>query len=121
VKRALATVFGLLAASIVPAAYLSTAFPLSGERDVESILKSFFVFYFFSATATAILGIPTLLVLSKLKLVTWWSAVCTGACVGMIALGALVSSVDVSTLFGFAMLGGAAGFIFWIFWRVGRT
>jgi hypothetical protein len=73
-KQTTATLLGFLAASVLPATYLSVVFPLSGERDVQSVLLSAFVFYFFAAVATAIFGLPTYLVLKRFNLVTWWSA-----------------------------------------------
>lgn len=122
-KQTLATALGFFAASILPAAYLATAFPLSGDRDLQSVLGSFFVIYFFAATATVILGVPIFLILNRLKLVTLWSAVGSGALVGAIALMAVTfaAGIDLATLLRFAMIGGAAGFMFWIFWRAGRV
>lgn len=121
--RVYANVFGFLAASILPAAYMAVVYPLSGERDLHSVAGSLFVFYYFAAFITAILGIPAFLLLNKLRLVTWWSAIGSGALIGGIGLVGLTSvgSMDYAGLLRFAMLGGASGLIFWIIWRTGRT
>lgn len=121
VKQTFATGLGFLAASVLPAAYLAIVFPLSGDRDLQSIVGTFLVAYFFAASATVILGLPMLLVLNKLNLVRWWSATSSGALVGIIAIFIVRFSVniDLVTVLRFAMLGGAAGFLFWIFWRTG--
>ena len=121
-KPKLAVVLGFLAASILPAAYLATAFPLSGERDAQSVLGSFFVIYFFAVAATVILGIPVFLVLNKIRLVRWWSALGAGALIGIIAVIAVTftGSVSLPTVVRYAVLGGAAGLTFWMFWRAGQ-
>lgn len=114
---------GFLVASLLPAAYLAVAFPISGQRDLQSLLGSFVVFYFFVAAATAILGIPAFLVLNKLKLVTWWSTIGCGAFLAPLALFVVTfpGFPGVGILSTYAMLGGAAGCMFWIFWQAGRT
>ncbi|WP_124457841.1 hypothetical protein [Variovorax sp. KBW07] len=116
-----ATSLGLLAASVLPTAYLAIVFPLSGDRDLGSIAGTFLVAYFFAAAATAVLGIPMFFVLNKLKLVRWWSATVSGILVGAITLLAVRvgGSIDFSTLLRFALLGGGAGLLFWIVWRMG--
>jgi hypothetical protein len=118
-----ATVLGFLAASILPAAYLAVVHPLSGERDLQSVAGSLLVFYYFAAAITAILGIPTFLLLNKLRLVTWWSAIGGGALIGGIGAVILTSvgSMDSASLLRLSMLGGASGFLFWIIWRTGHT
>ncbi|RQO62756.1 hypothetical protein DBV14_03610 [Variovorax sp. KBW07] len=60
-------------------------------------------------------------VLNKLKLVRWWSATVSGILVGAITLLAVRvgGSIDFSTLLRFALLGGGAGLLFWIVWRMG--
>jgi len=123
VKQKPAIALGLLAASVLPAAYFAIVFPLSGDRDFQSIVGTFLVAYFFAAAATVILGAPMFLLLNKLKLVSWWSAASSGALVGVIALFTITSSVEIELVpaLRFATLGGVAGFVFWLFWRVGRT
>lgn len=123
VKRSHATGLGLVLAAVLPAAYLAIAFPLSGDRDLPSMVGSFLVAYFFAGAATALLGFPLFLVLDKLKLVKWWSSTGAGVVVAMIALLAVRfgGDIDQATLLRFSVLGGCAGFLFWIIWRTGRA
>ena len=114
---------GFVMASIFPAAYIAIAAPLSGVRDLYSIIGSFIVFYFFSAVATLILGLPGYLILQKLQMITWWSTVCYGMLVGSIIHIIVTYSVgiDLTLLFKYAAIGGFSGFIFWIFWNAAST
>ena len=118
-----ATVLGFLAASIVPAAYPAIAFPLSGLQNFSSILGSFFIFYFFSCMAIGLLGVPMFFILNRYQLVKWWSATGIGLVAGALALIGITSigSSNLEELLEFSVLGGIAGFAFWIFWRLGRT
>jgi hypothetical protein len=69
-----------------------------------------------------IAGIPIFVVLNKRKLVRWWSAIGSGALVGIIALTTVRFSIYIEPelVLRYAMLGGAAGFVFWMFWRTGN-
>ena len=118
-----ATIFGFLAASIVPAAYLAVAAPLGGQRNLPSIFGTFFVLYYFSFLAAGVLGVPAFLALNKYKLVAWWSAIGTGLLVGPLApvVATSLGSSNPENLLRFSAIGGVAGFAFWIFWRLGRT
>jgi len=122
-KQTPATTLGFLAASVFPAAYFAIMFPLSGDRDFLSIAGTFFVSYFFAACATVILGAPMFLLMNKLRLVSWWSAASSGALAGVIVLLAIRfgGAMDWVTVLRFALLGGAAGFVFWMVWRIGRN
>jgi hypothetical protein len=121
-KQAHATVLGMFAASVLPAAYLAILFPLSGARDPVSVISTFLVVYSFVASAAVILGVPIFLVLNKRNLVRWWSATGSGAFVSTVALVTVRTSVhiELEILLLYAMLGGVAGFVFWIFWRSGK-
>jgi hypothetical protein len=121
-KQIKATVLGFIAATIVPAAYIAVSFPLSAERNLQAILLSFIVFYFFTVSAAIILGIPGFLVLKKFKLIRWWSAFAYGALVGASSLAALISNVSANSeaISRNAVLGGIAGLVFWFFWRIGQ-
>jgi hypothetical protein len=123
VKQEYATGLGLALAATLPAACLAIAFPLSGDRDLPSIVGSFLVAYFFAGAAATLLGLPLFLVLNKLKLVEWWSATGAGVLVAIIALLAVRfgGDIDQATLLRFATLGGCGGFLFWIIWRTGHA
>jgi hypothetical protein len=120
-KSDLRTVLGFLAASVVPAAYLAIAFPLSGSRDPASVFGSFVVAYYFSALATGFLGLPSFLLLSKFDLVTWWSSVACGAAAGVVALAVVAGGLENAVALMYAAIGAGAGLVFWIVWRQGRT
>lgn len=120
-KQIHATVIGFLAASFLPAAFPAVASPLSGYRDLVSIVGSFVIIYCFTAASTAYLGIPAFLLLAKLSLITWWSAVGSGALIGCISLVAVTSgNTDAAALIKFSLLGGASGLVFWLVWRAGK-
>ncbi len=120
-KQTHSTFLAFLGASLVPATYIAFAYPLSSERDLQSVLGSFFVAYFFSVTATAFVGLPAYLALSKFHLVTWWSALSGGALAGIFAKVTLTTNhlSDIQSLLRFAMLGAVAGLVFWLVWRKG--
>lgn len=122
-KQTTAIVLGFLAASMFPGVYLATVYPLGGNNDLLSVLGSFIVFYYFVAMATVVFGVPIFLVAYKLKLVTWWSAIACGALAGIAGLVAVFGRVGINleVSLTYATLGGSAGFIFWMFWRTGRT
>lgn len=114
---------GFVMASIFPAAYIAVVAPLSGERDFLSIIGSFIVFYFFSAVVTLIFGLPGFLILQKMQIITWWSAVCYGMLVGSIVhiIVTYAVGIDLTLLVKYAAIGGFSGFIFWIFWNAAST
>lgn len=120
-KQPRATLLGMLAACVLPAAYLAIMFPLSGERDPLSVVGTFLVVFGFVVMALVILGVPMFIVLRKRDLVRWWTATSSGALVAVIALVAVRTSVhiEIEIAFRYAMLGGAAGLVFWLFWRKG--
>lgn len=120
-KSELRTVLGFVAASVVPAAYLAIAFPLSDSRDPASVFSSFVVAYYFSALATGLLGLPLFLLLSKFDLVTWWSSVACGAAAGVVVLAVVAGRLEDAVALMYAALGAGAGLVFWLVWRQGRT
>ena len=118
-KQEYKTALAFLTASIVPALYLAVVYPLSGVHDWWSVLGTFFVFYYFAAAATVLLGLPAFLVLRKFNLVTWWSSLGGGALVGVLAQIAVTSGRldEPESLVRFATLGAIAGLAFWLVWR----
>ena len=120
-KAELRTMLGFLAASVVPAAYLAIAFPLSGERDPASVLGTFVVAYYFSALATGLVGLPAFLLLSRFRLVTWWSSIACGAMAGAISLFAVAGSVEKTSVLRYVAIGSVAGLAFWLVWNSGRA
>lgn len=119
--RTQAMITGLITAAILPAAYLAIAFPLAPD-SWSAVIGSFFVFLFFSTAATLVLALPLLLMLRKLGLVRWWSALIAGGLVGAVALFCVTSfqSANVQTTMQYVVLGAISGLSFWVFWRLGR-
>jgi hypothetical protein len=122
VKKPNTIVRGLLAAPVLPAAYMAVLKPLGGHRDFISIVVTFIVVYMFAATGGACVGTPIFLLLNKYKLVSWWLATCSGALVSAIVLFTLTSASNMNfeTLSSLAIPGAVGGFVFWIFWRIGK-
>jgi hypothetical protein len=120
-KSTTTLVMGLIAASILPAAYLAIFHPLSDSRDIASIAGTFMVAYFFSAVATVALGVPALFALKKLNLIFWWSAAGSGALVGVISLAVIRfgGTLDSTTTWRFAILGACSGLLLWVIYRIG--
>jgi len=121
VKPAASTVFAFLAASAFPAVYQAVVYPLSGVRDLQSVLGTFFVAYYFAAGSAVVLGVPAYLLLERFKLVRWWSAMGCGILAGALVIVVITSNAEPAILFRFASLGGATGVLFWIVRRAGRT
>lgn len=117
-----ATAAGFIAASVLPAVLLSVVDPISGQRDAQSVIGSFLVTYFFTASATLALGLPCFMMLRRVGAAGLWSAVFAGALVAVVALALVRFSISLEaiTVLKFASLGAAAGFVFWLFWRSGQ-
>lgn len=122
-KKTLAILLGFLASPLVPAGYFAIVYPISGYRDPISIVGTFVVTYIFAITGVAVLGAPIFLLLNKLKLIRWWSAASSGALLGIVLRLAITSgnNVDSDSMWLFVVLGGIAGFVFWMFWRIGEA
>lgn len=120
-NKAVSVLLGFLAAPLIPAAYYGVLFPLSGNRDVVSVVGTFVVAYLLSVTGGLFLGGPIFLLLNKLSLVRWWSAVCSGALLGML-LRIVVTprNLDFPSSLLFIVFGGIGGLVFWTFWRIGN-
>ena len=115
-----ATLLGFLVASLLPAAFLAFAFPLSGERDVSSVSATFVVTFWFSVLFVGGLGVPMFLAIRRLGLVSWWSAAIGGAIGGvMVPLILTSNSQPTEVLIRFTSLGAISGLLFWACWRIG--
>jgi hypothetical protein len=121
-KPEYSTALAFIAASAIPAAYLGAAFPLSGERDLGSVVGTFVVVYWFSFIATAVIGVPAFLLLGKFNLVAWWSAIACGAFAGFAAYAAVVSgNSEPQSAFRYLGLGACSGLAFWLVLRSGQA
>jgi hypothetical protein len=80
------------------------------------------VFYYFSAMAAGLLGLPIFLVLFHFKLIRWWSAVGAGLAIGAL-MGVIVESphpIQIPEILFMASTGAASTLGFWLIWRQGR-
>ena len=119
-KKARVTFLAFAAATLLPAAFQAVVFPLSGNRDLQSVLGTFFVASYIAAASMILLGVPAYIVLKRFGLVTWWSAVSWGAVAGMLVILAIESSFEPASQLRFALLGGITGFLFWVIWKRGQ-
>jgi hypothetical protein len=80
------------------------------------------VFYYFSAMAAVLFGLPIFLVLLSFKLIRWWSALATGLVIGAL-MGIIVKSpqpIHFPEMLFLASTGAASTLGFWLIWRQGR-
>ena len=120
-KQGTATPLAFAVATALPVVYTAVATPLPASGYLESVLLSLLVFSPFAVMATCLVAIPAYLGLKKFNLVTRWSATGCGAITGAIAFVALTFKFEATAVLEFALLGGAAGLIFWLIWRQGRA
>jgi hypothetical protein len=117
--RPLAAFVGFLAASLVPPIVFLILAPGDPRVGAFEFLGVFLGLFFFSAVAVALLGVPTFLLLFRLRMVRWWSALATG-----LGAGALVgyflrapNRAEIYDVLTMAFAGGAAAFAFWLVWE----
>jgi hypothetical protein len=118
-REIVATVLGFLAASIVPPAVMSIAWPLSGELSIGSVLSTFAVAYPFSAGSVVLFGLPAFLLLRPFRPGHWWSVLAAG-----FLLGTLVAVVlripgqpNPNDFLLTGPLGSLSALVFWLIWR----
>ncbi|WP_157280969.1 hypothetical protein [Pelomonas sp. Root1237] len=119
-KQSKATLLAFVSATALIPTYLSLEFPLSGQRDLLSVIGTFVVFGPFTAMVTCVIAVPAYAALSKFGWVTWWSSVGSGVLTAVLATAVLMPTTEAEGFLRFALLGGAAGFVFWLIWRMGR-
>lgn len=119
-----AAVVGFLVAPLVASIIGAVLTPVNGKLnfDLASIIGLLPIFYLFAALATALIGVPSFLLLYKCKLVSLWSALGVGVSAGVIV--ALVikapSHLEAQDLIAMAAMGSASTLSFWLIWRLGR-
>jgi hypothetical protein len=117
--RSLAAFVGFLAASLVPPIVFLL---LAGNPGVGAIefLGAFLGLLFFSVVAVALLGVPTFLVLFRLRMVRWWSTLATGLGAGAV-VGYFLRAPNPPEIYDVlttAFAGGAAALAFWLVWEM---
>ena len=117
-KRIAATVVAFLLAPLVPPMVLAILSPL--VTDIGSFLKWTSIFYFYSALATTIFGIPVFLALRQFKLINVWTAILSGFFIGLVVAVCLHFPPLPAEAIRMAVLGAIATFVFWAIWRTGH-
>ncbi len=111
-------VWAFAASTLLPAVVVSVRTPLTDDLTVSSFIASLFVAFLFSLAANVLLGVPTFLIMRKLKWMRWWSAVAVG-----LVLGALLSvlirfpSFDASDFLTIVPLTVLSTLTFWVIWK----
>jgi hypothetical protein len=113
-----AAIVGFVVSSLVPTIVFALFTPVAGRFDFEAALGALPVFFFFSALVTALLGVPSFLVLFRLRLVRWWSALATGLSIGILVglLLRIPNAVQVRDLLVMGTTGGISALAFWFVW-----
>ena len=81
------TTLALLVVPLLPALAFALFTPVGGgsiNTDLGSVLGLTLLFYFWSFAAAVLFGIPLFCLLLKLRLVRWWTALLSGAIVGVL-------------------------------------
>jgi hypothetical protein len=117
-----ATVLAFLVAPVLPAVVLATISPSLTDGKLGPILGFVLVFYWFALMASLLIGGPVFWVLRKYNLVSVWTAVPSGALVGVLVL-VLISPTSPEWEFAalYSSMGAASALAFWLLWRLGRA
>jgi hypothetical protein len=112
-----------LIAPLVAALLYALLASISGGNETDSGPLYFLVatlrVYVYAGIFTALLAVPAFLILNRLRLLRWWSAIVSGAVVGLV-FAALFSGPNARNLQGrliLALIGGISGLAFWLIWR----
>jgi hypothetical protein len=118
VKKIPAALVGFFAASLVPAILFAVFSPVAQLSDIAATFGWLVFFYFFSAVAVLLLGVPAFLLLNRLGWVRWWSVLVTGLAGGAV-VGFMVRWPNTQTndLIVMGGAGMAAALAFWLIWR----
>jgi hypothetical protein len=119
VRSSYAAVPAFIVASLVPAVVFALVNPLTDKGSVKSLLGWVLVFYLYSLLATVFLGLPVFLVLRRLGLIRWWSALASGAAIGALVTVLVNPAAAVSRDVFLAIGAGAlAALGFWAVWAL---
>jgi hypothetical protein len=117
-----AGIVGFLVAPLIAALILSATTRLVPPSDIIARIGMLPVFYYFSAVATCLLGLPVFLIFRRLRLLRWWSVLASGFVIGAL-MGALVGESNHAQLPDMLLMAGAgavAALGFWAIWSQGR-
>ena len=131
-RRVALLAIGFLLAPLVPAIGLAAQSPGLGVKpgDIASLLPVAALLYVPAAVFTGLFGIPAFILLWRLNLIRWWSALVCG-----FASGALLSSIisdfrwmrngtfmaELPALLTWGACAAASGLIIWLAWKAGAA
>lgn len=120
-KRIAAGLIGFIAAPLIAATLVGAMGLIAGRLDLDWLLKSLPVFYFFSLLATILFGSPIFFTLLYFNLISWWSALGAGILAGFLTAIAIrfPGLVQINDLMVMGLTGAASSFGFWLIWRQG--
>jgi hypothetical protein len=122
-RKTSAAIIGCLIAPLISALIGAILTPATGGRGLLSNLGLLPIFYFFSAIVTILFGVPTFLLLRRLRLIKWWTSLAAGAVIGAltIAIVRLPGNVQFHDFLIGAPIGAASAFGFWLVWSMGQA
>ena len=120
-RRLTTGIIAFLIAALIPAISLSVLTPVANGFDLFTTLGAFPVFFFFSLLATVAFGVPVFLLLYRLGMAHWWSALIAGLAIGGVVAAVLraPNPVQIRDVLLMAAVGAASGAAFWFVWRMG--
>jgi hypothetical protein len=122
-RRTTAGVVGFVVAPLISAVILSATTRLVEPSDIVARVGMVPIFYYFSAMATVVLGLPAFFLFVRFRIVRWWSVLASGLAIGAL-MGAIVGAQNHAQLpdaLLMAAAGGASAIGFWLIWRQGRA
>lgn len=126
-RKTLFTTVAFLVAPFVASLGLSLGGAISTGSpplEVVDVLVWTFIFYFYAAWATALLGVPSFFALRKLGAIRWWSAVIVGFGVGALVLALIdpryFNAVAQEGILLWGGVGALSAFVFWLIWKQGQ-
>ena len=120
------TAIGFFIAPLVVAAMVAAVTPTAPgtlSDQLLSVCMTMLLWYWGAAFMTAALAVPAFVILTRMNLVRWWSALAVGLIVGFIGT-LVVRSPSAPVLQGGAplsIIGGISALVFWIISRPTRN
>jgi uncharacterized membrane protein YagU involved in acid resistance len=124
-RSVVSAMIGFLVAPLIPAVIFALSSPGLGggiDGNVATILGLVVVGYFFSAAATALLGVPLFLLLRRFSLVRWWSTLLVGFLIGVVVFFVVLpahATIPIPGVLLFGFMGALSAFVFWFIWMAG--
>jgi hypothetical protein len=121
-RRLTAAVLGFVVAPLISALVLSATTRLFEPLDIVARIGMMPVFYYFSAGATILLGLPAFLLFLHFNIIRWWSVLGSGLAIGVL-MGLVVGAqngAQIPDVLLMATAGAASALGFWLIWEQGR-